>query len=158
MSQTTADPRPALPDGFARALMDRMPDAVVYADAAGVVRYWNTGAERMFGFSAAEAIGRTLDLIIPESLRGRHWDGYRHTMATGESRYGAGDLLSVPAVRKDGSRLSVEFTIVPFPAPGGQMLGIAAVMRDVTARFEELRRLRKLLSVPPAAQPPAGVG
>ena len=106
---------------------------------------WNHGAERIFGHAATEAIGQSLDLIIPDSLRARHWAGYRHTMATGESRYGAGDLLAVPARRKDGTRISVEFTIVPFRGLGGRMTGIAAILRDVTARFEETRALRREL-------------
>ena len=128
---------------FAARLLADMPDAVVHADATGIIRHWNGGATRIFGFTAAEALGQSLDLIIPEGLRTRHWDGYRTTVATGKSRYGEGELLSVPAMRKDGTRISVEFTIIPFTDESGRMTGIAAVMRDVTARFEELRALRK---------------
>jgi PAS domain S-box-containing protein len=131
------------PNRFAVTLLATMPDAVVYSDAEGRIQYWNKGAETMFGFTAAEAIGQSLDIIIPERLRQRHWDGYDVTMRTGVTRYGAGDLLSVPAIRKDGSRLSTEFTIVPFHDEAGRMIGIAAVMRDVTKRFEEMRALRK---------------
>jgi PAS domain S-box-containing protein len=131
------------PDCFAVALLQTMPDAVVYSDADGRIRFWNQGAERIFGFEKAEAVGQSLDIIVPESLRGRHWDGYHKTITTGVTRYGAGDLLSVPAIRKDGSRISVEFTIVPFHDESGRMQGIAAIMRDVTARFEEMRALRK---------------
>jgi PAS domain S-box-containing protein len=97
----------------------------------------------MFGYSASDALGASLDIIIPEALRGRHWDGYRKTMQTGATRYGAGDLLAVPAIRKDGSRISVEFTITPFHDQSGKMLGIAAIMRDVTKRFEEMKALRQ---------------
>lgn len=129
-------------DWFAATLLRTTPDAVVYADAEGLIRFWNDGAERIFGFVAAEALGQSLDIIIPQSLRQRHWDGYRKTMATGETRYGAGDLLSVPAVRKDGSRISIEFTVTPFHDAAGKMIGIAAVMRDVTKRFEEMKALR----------------
>lgn len=128
---------------FAGQLLARMPDAVIYADAEGKIRFWNDGAARVFGFTAEDAIGSSLDLIIPETLRQRHWTGFDATMRTGQSRYGAGDLLSVPATRKDGRRISVEFTIVPFRAADGRMEGIAAVLRDVTARFEELRNLRR---------------
>jgi PAS domain S-box-containing protein len=128
---------------FAATLIAAMPDAVIYADADGVIRLWNRGAERVFGYTAAEAIGQSLDLIIPENLRARHWAGYRRTTETGQSRYGEGALLAVPARRKDGARISVEFTIVPFPADDGHIAGIAAMMRDVTARFEEMRELRK---------------
>jgi PAS domain S-box-containing protein len=137
------------PDRFARTLVDGMPDAIVYADAAGVIRVWNRGAERMFGFSEVEAQGQGLDIIIPGSLRDRHWQGFRETMRTGETRYGNGQILAVPAVRKDGSRLSVEFTIVPFTGDDGRITGIAAIMRDVTARFEELRALRQQLAARP---------
>jgi PAS domain S-box-containing protein len=136
---------------FAERLVSGMADAIVYADADGVIRVWNRGATRIFGFAEAEALGRSLDIIIPENLRERHWQGYRATMRTGQSRYGDGQILSVPAVRKDGARVSVEFTIVPFTDNAGRMIGIAAIMRDATARFEELRALRRQLAVQSAA-------
>jgi PAS domain S-box-containing protein len=131
---------------FADRLFAGMSDAVIFADAEGKIRVWNQGATRIFGFAEADALGQSLDIIIPENLRERHWRGYDNTMQTGQSRYGAGDLLLVPAMRKDGKRISVEFTIVPFTDDAGQMIGIAAIMRDVTARFEELRALRKQLA------------
>jgi PAS domain S-box-containing protein len=135
-----------LPDDLARLVLDEAPDAIVFSDAEGIIRFWNRGAERLFGFSPEEAVGRSLDIIIPERLRARHWEGYRQTMTTGESRYGAGDVLAVPGLRKDGTQVSLEFTIIPVRAAGGPMEGIAAIMRDVTARFEELKRLRKQLA------------
>lgn len=135
-----------LPSDFAAVLVAQMPDAVVYSDAGGKIRFWNAGAERVFGFTTAEALGASLDLIIPENLRKRHWDGYDHTMHTGQTRYGDGQLLAVPAVHKDGSRLSVEFTIVPFRDSAGAMRGVAAVMRDATTRFNEMRSLRQKLA------------
>ncbi len=119
------------------------PDAVIYADKDGIVRFWNGGAERIFGFGEAEAVGRSLDLIVPGPQRERHWAAYRETMRTGRTRYGAGDTLAVPALRRDGVLISVEFTIVPFLAEDGGLSGIAAVVRDVTRRFEETRALRK---------------
>ena len=128
---------------FAEALVAGLSDAVVHVDAGGRIRIWNGGAERIFGFTAAEAIGQTLDLIIPPSLRDRHNVGFAATMRTGHTKYGGGDILSVPGLRKDGARISVEFSIVPFADEAGTMTGIAAVMRDVTARFEELRTLRR---------------
>ncbi|KIZ47527.1 MULTISPECIES: PAS domain S-box protein [Rhodopseudomonas] len=131
------------PDQFAIALLTSMPDAVVYSDAEGLIQFWNKGAEVIFGYTAAEAVGQSLDIITPENLRKRHWDGYEKTMSTGVTRYGAGDLLAVPAIRKDGSRLSTEFTIVPFKDDSGRMVGVAAIMRDVTKRFDEMRALRK---------------
>ena len=82
-------------DRFYRTLVHDTPDAIVYADAEGMIGFWNKGAERIFGFSAAEAVGEPLDIIIPESLRKRHWSGYLETVRTGTSRYGAGDVLAV---------------------------------------------------------------
>lgn len=129
-------------DRFYRTLVHDTPDAIVYADAEGMIGFWNKGAERIFGFSAAEAVGQPLDIIIPESLRKRHWSDYRETVRTGTSRYGAGDVLAVPALRKNGERISVEFTILPFHDRTGRTLGIAATLRDVTKRFEEMKALR----------------
>ena len=100
----------------------------------------------MFGHVSSEAIGSSLDLIIPERLRQRHWDGFRQTMETGRSRYGEGDLLSVPALRKDGTTISVEFTIVLLKSEPVGVRGIVAIMRDVTQRFEEMRQLRRKLA------------
>lgn len=132
-------------DRFTRTFAEHAPDAVIYADAAGQIRFWNGSAERIFGFSEAEALGQSLDLIIPENLRGRHWDGYTETMRTGRSRYAGGDLLAVPALRKDGNRISVEFTILPCLDDDGRMIGIAAILRDITKRFDEMKALRKQL-------------
>ena len=124
------------------AILHSGSDAIVYADRSGTIRFWNCAAERIFGFAAAEAIGQSLDIIIPERQRPKHWEGYGNVMTTGESRYGHGDLLSVPALRRDGTRISVEFTIVPLHDARGRMEGIAAIMRDVTARFDEMKALR----------------
>jgi PAS domain S-box-containing protein len=131
------------PTQLAAALLDSMSDAIIASDSDGKITFWNPGAERIFGFSRSEAIGQSLDLIIPERLRARHWAGYSEVMRTGESRYGHGDLLSVPALRRDGMRLSIEFTIVPLKDGSGAMSGVAAILRDVTARFEEMRALRQ---------------
>jgi PAS domain S-box-containing protein len=133
-------------DRICLTLTREAPDAIVYADAEGVIRFWNRGAERIFGFAEPEAIGSSLDIIIPESLRARHWQGYRTTMRTGNTRYGAGEILAVPAMRKDGRRISIEFTILPFHDEAGGMIGIAAILRDVTMRFEEMRALRRELA------------
>ncbi|HEX2335563.1 MAG TPA: PAS domain S-box protein [Hyphomicrobiaceae bacterium] len=134
-----------LPDFEARFLANA-PDGILFADHDGVIRFWNAGCERIFGHAASEAVGQSLDIIIPAALRARHWQGYANTMRTGQSRYAAGDLLAVPAVRKDGARLSVEFSIVPFLDAENRMLGMGAVMRDVTERFEETKALRKALA------------
>ena len=134
-----------IPDFEARFLADT-PDGILFADEKGVIRFWNAGCERIFGHSASEAVGQSLDLIIPANLRARHWQGYTETMRTGQSRYAAGELLAVPALRKDGSRVSIEFSIVPFRDAENRMLGIGAVMRDVTRRFQETQALRKALA------------
>src|SRR5690606_19861374 len=110
-------------------------DAIVAADRDGIIRVWNPGAERIFGYAADEALGRSLDLIIPERLRQRHWVGYRKTMASGETRYGEGDVLSVPALRKDGTTISIEFTILALKDEAGEAIGMGAIIRDVTMRF-----------------------
>lgn len=133
-------------DRFCRILAREAADAVIYADAKGLIAFWNKGAERIFGFSEADAMGKSLDIIIPENLRKRHWDGYDETMRTGKTRYGAGDVLAVPALRQDGTRISVEFTILPFHDEAGRMVGIAAILRDVTKRFEEMKALRRELA------------
>jgi PAS domain S-box-containing protein len=122
------------------------PDAIISADRDGVITFWNAGAERMFGFTEAHAVGQSLDLIIPERLRARHWAGWRQVMASGHSRYSAGDLLAVPAVRQDGATISVEFTIHPLLDARAELIGIAAILRDVTARFQEIRELRRRLA------------
>ena len=133
-------------ESLAQAVLSTSSDAIVAADAEGVIRFWNPGAERIFGFTGGQAVGQSLDIIIPERLRERHWQGYRQVAATGESRYGHGDILSVPAIRKDGAGISIEFTIVPLRDGNGRLIGMAAIMRDVTKRFEEMRQLRRELA------------
>jgi PAS domain S-box-containing protein len=126
-------------------LVTAVGDAIVVTDRNGAVIVWNPAAERMFGFAPGEALGKTLDLIIPERLRNRHWDGYRKTMSTGETRYGS-DVLRVPALHKDGRTLSIAFTVALLTSSDGQPAAIAAVIRDETARFNEERSLRKRLA------------
>jgi PAS domain S-box-containing protein len=127
------------------AIVARTDHAVVVADADGAIRFWNPAAEAMFGWPAADALGRSLDLIVPEKLRDRHWDGYRRVMATGETEY-AGRTLAVPALRADGSRISIEFTVTLLPGDDGEIAGIAAIMRDVSAQWEERRTLNRRLA------------
>jgi PAS domain S-box-containing protein len=127
---------------LSRRIVDEAQDAIIYADREGVIRLWNAGAEEMFGYGASEVIGQSLDLIIPDKLRGRHWDGYHRVMATGETKYGR-ELLSVPGQHKDGSRISLEFSIAMLRDEGGQVTGIAAILRDVTARWEQDRALNQ---------------
>ena len=122
---------------FSRSLVANAPDAIIYADADGVVRYWNCGAERLFGFSSNEALGQSLDLIIPETLRKRHWDGYARTMQTGRTRYSQGDVLAVPALRKYGGRVLLLSS--PF-FPFGITTGNARNLRNLTGCDEAIRR------------------
>jgi PAS domain S-box-containing protein len=128
-----------------RQIVEGSPDAIVFGDAEGVIRIWNAGAQAIFGFTAEEAVGKSMDLIIPERLRGRHWDGYRKTMQTGVSRYGSGDLLAVPAVTKDGRSISIEFTIQLLRDADGRILGPVAAIRDVTKRFQRDKEMGKRL-------------
>jgi len=134
-----------LTSSIASAILASEADAIVAGDREGLIRFWNPGAERIFGYTAAEASGQSLDLIIPERLRKAHWDGWHKVMQTGRSRYAGSDLLSVPAIRKDGERISVAFTIAPVHVDGKITL-LVAVMRDVTREFNELKALRLKLS------------
>lgn len=131
---------------FCQALVTDAADAIIYADVEGVIQFWNRGAERIFGFSELEATGRKLDIIIPANLRKRHWDGYFQTMKTGFTKYADGDVLSVPALRKNGCRISIEFTIVLFRDHDQQLCGIAAILRDVSKRYDEIKALRAAVS------------
>jgi PAS domain S-box-containing protein len=126
-------------------LVEVIGDAVVVSDASGAISLWNPAAERLFGFTEAEALGNSLDLIIPERLRERHWTGYEETMASGETRY-AHDVLRVPAVHKDGRALSIAFTVGLLKGPQGTVTGIVAVIRDETQSFAEKRNLLKRLA------------
>ena len=126
-------------------------DAIMFSDREGIIRIWNSGAERMFGFSSDEALGQSLDLIIPENLRGRHWDGYHRVMQSGSSRYSP-DLLSAPALRKDGTRLSTEFSMVMVKDDNGAMVGVAAIIRDVSARWQREKELKERIKALEGAQ------
>ncbi len=125
-------------------IVDNTGDAIIFGDSEGMVRLWNVAAEKMFGFRSEEIVGKSMDLIIPENLRERHWEGYDQTMKTGKTQYSR-SLLAVPAIRKDGTRISVEFTIVLIRDDDGKLLGPAAILRDVTARWNQDKKLRKRL-------------
>ena len=133
-------------DWLCRQIVDGAPDAVIAADRDGTIRLWNAAAEVMLGYRSHEAVGKNLDLIIPEKLRARHDEGYRKVMATGVTRYGRGELLKVPAVRKDGSRISLEFSILLLRDAAGAVLGAAAILRDVTERWQREKALRERLA------------
>jgi PAS domain S-box-containing protein len=117
-------------------------DAIIASDASGAITLWNPGAARMFGYTEEEAIGQSLDLITPERLRNRHWEGYNKSMATGTTKYG-NDLLRVPAVHKDGRAMSIAFTVAMLFTPENKVGAIVAIIRDETVRFTEERALKK---------------
>ncbi len=119
--------------------------AVIYGDAAGIMRLWNKGAEEIFGWTAEEALGQSMDLIIPEKHRAAHWEGYYRVMKTGVTKYGR-NVLAVPALTKGGRRASIEFNVVLLKAPSGEVVGIAAILQDVTARWERDKALRQRLA------------
>jgi PAS domain S-box-containing protein len=124
-----------------RQLLMAIGDGVVVADADGKIVFWNPGAEHIFGFTEGDAIGQTLDLIVPERQRQRHWGGFEKTMQTGQTRYG-NDLLRVPALHKQGHPLSIAFTVAMLHGADGKVSAIVAIVRDETARWNEERELR----------------
>lgn len=132
-------------DGQLARLVEDLADAVVIADGEGTIVLWNGAAERLFGWNADEAMGQSLDLIIPERLRERHWAGYRATMATGHTSYG-GRLLEVPAQHRDGRTLSIAFTVTLIGEPARPPDAIVAVIRDDTERWQERRALQAELA------------
>ena len=119
-------------------------DAVMVCDAQGAITLWNPACERLFGFTEAEVLGQSMDMIIPERLRKRHWEGYDKTMETGITKYGH-DVLRVPAVNKQGTPLSIAFTVAMLHSPEGKVSAIAAIIRDETSRFNEDRAMKKRL-------------
>lgn len=132
-------------DRLLQQLLESTTDAILVVDRQGQIRYWNTGAEQMLGYRSVEAVGQSLDLIIPENLRSRHWEGYFRVMATGQTKY-ISDLLTSPGVHKDGSRLSLEFSIVLLRNDGGEIEGCASIMRDVSSRWQKEKALKKRLA------------
>ena len=134
-------PAPFDPDRLCREIIDHTPLAVVFGDREGVIRLWNSGAETMFGFTAAEAVGQSMDIIVPEKHRPKHWEGYDRVMRTGITKYGR-EVLSVPALTKSGKRISIEFNVTLLRDETGQVAGVAATITDVTARWERDKALR----------------
>jgi PAS domain S-box-containing protein len=143
IASTTIEPMQTTTD--LKQLVEAVGDAIVASDAGGAIVLWNPAAQRMFGFTEAEALGQSLDIIIPQRQQQRHWDGYHQTMATGKTRYG-NDVLRVPAVHKDGHTLSIAFTVALLHTPDGKVSAIVAVIRDETSRFAEERNLKKRLT------------
>lgn len=132
-------------DRLCRQVVEMVGDGVIFADRDGIIRLWNRGAEGIFGYTEEEALGQSLDLIVPERQREAHWKGYGTAMLDGATKYG-NETLSVPAIRKDGERISIEFTITLVHGPDGKVLGPAAVVRDVTARWHRERTLRQRIA------------
>ncbi len=130
-----------------RSLVEDCPDAILVADREGVVRYWNRSATRLFGFEVDQVLGQSLDLIIPAALRERHWLGYDAVMGGAATRYAGDALLAVPAVHRDGHRLSIEFKLTVLRDERGAILGVAAYVRDVTTAWKEQQALKKRLSL-----------
>jgi len=126
-------------------IVEDNPIAILFADRDGKIRFWNAGAEAMFGYTAEEALGQSLDLIVPERQRDRHWEGWARVMASGVTKYGR-DALAVPATRKDGSRISIEFNIILLRAPTGELLGAAAMVQDVTVRWQQQKEMNARLA------------
>lgn len=132
-------------DSLLKQLVNDAPDAIIVSDREGIIRFWNRGAEHIFGHSSVDAVGQSLDLIIPENLRARHWAGYRQVIASGETKYKTG-LLSSPGVRKDGARVSLEFSMVLLRDDAGRMQGCASIMRDVTERWKKEKEMKERLT------------
>ena len=126
-------------------LVEAAADAIMACDAAGKITLWNAASERMFGFTELEALGQSLDIIIPQRQQARHWEGYHVTMASGKTKYGS-SVLRVPAVHKDGHTLSIAFTVSLMHTQGGKVSAIVAVVRDESVKFTEERALRKRIT------------
>jgi PAS domain S-box-containing protein len=145
------------PEWLYRKIVEEAPVAIIFADKDGIIRLWNAGAQSIFGYPAEEALGKSLDLIIPEKHQKAHWQGYHAVMKSGVTRFGT-QLLKVPALRKDGVRISVEFNIVLVRDGQGPVLGAAAILSDVTERWQQDRQTRQRLAELEAkvATPPKG--
>tara|TARA_B100000029_G_scaffold488660_1_gene545462 strand:- start:87 stop:527 length:441 start_codon:yes stop_codon:yes gene_type:complete len=124
-----------------REIVENSQDAIILTNADGVIQIWNLGANKMFGYTSEEAVGKTLDIIIPDRFRDSHWGGFNNAMATGHSKYEE-DMLSVPAIKKDGSRISIEFTIVMSKNEQGLPTGISAIIRDVSKRRQHDKQMQ----------------
>ena len=129
-----------------RQIIENSQDAILFANREGIIELWNSGAEAIFGYTKEEVQGKSLDLIVPEKLRQRHWDGYKKVMKTGKTRYGK-ELLKVPAIRKDGTSISVEFTIVLVRNQRNEIIGTAAIIRDATERWEQEKELKQKIKL-----------
>jgi PAS domain S-box-containing protein len=126
-----------------QAIVEQAPDAIIFADREGAIRVWNRGAEAVFGYAAAEVLGNSLDVIIPERLRRAHWEGFRRAIDTGQTKFG-GRVLTTRSVHKDGSKLYVDLSFGLIRNGVGAIAGALAVGRDCTARhIERAARLQR---------------
>lgn len=132
-------------DMLLKQFINNAPEAILISDREGIITFWNVGAERILGYTVTQAIGSSLDLIIPGNLRARHWEGYRRVMAAGETKYKTG-LLTSPGLRKDGSRVSLEFSMVLLRDEQGRVEGCASIMRDVSERWNREKELKARLA------------
>lgn len=126
-------------------ILRSMPEALIFSDLDGIIRLWNPGAETVFGFTAAESIGQSLDLIIPERLRKAHWDGFNQAIARGGIKPGRTSMIT-RSLHKSGTDIYVDMSFEMVKNQAGQMLGSMAVARDATARFLEEKNLRRQLA------------
>ncbi|HEX4522267.1 MAG TPA: PAS domain S-box protein [Casimicrobiaceae bacterium] len=129
---------------LSQAIVDQAPDAIIFADRDGMIRLWNRGAERIFGYAAAEALGASLDLIIPERFRRAHWEGFRRAIDTGRTKY-ADRALTTRSAHRDGSKLYVDLSFGLVTDDGGMILGALAIGRDCTERYAADAALRSRL-------------
>lgn len=132
-------------DALARYVVEQSPDGIIFADREGIIRLWNAGAERIFGYSGDEAVGKNLALIIPERFRNAHWSGYRRAMAEGKTKY-TGQVMPTRSMREDGTAIYVELTFAILHDEAGNILGALAHVRDITQRYTQGRDLRKRLT------------
>jgi PAS domain S-box-containing protein len=130
------------------------PDGIVIIDRAGLIVYWNHGSERIFGHPSTDMVGSGLDAIIPERLKERHWDGFRAAMVRNSTKYGEDDMLAVPAVKADGTTISIEFTVVLLAASDGTVHHVGAIIRDTTARRARDQEIRRRLEAATSQHPP----
>ena len=128
-----------------KALISHIGEAVIISDRDEHILFWNASAQRIFGYSPEEALGKTLSIITPERFRGRHSKGYFHTMETGKTKYG-NTLLRVPALHQDGRSISIAFSVTMILDNQDQPIAIAATIRDETERFQEERKLKEKLA------------
>jgi len=119
---------------FLLTFIEQAADAIIAVDNKGVIKYWNKGAERIFGYLKDEAIDKSLDLIIPTNLRERHWERFYEVMDSGVSKYSDSDLLKVPAINKNGDKIFIEFTITIIKDKNNKILYCFSIIRDVTDR------------------------